>query len=128
VTWDTLFYAKRNAEGLWMRPTGGGPERRVLDDLDEWGNWAVSANGLYFTRRTEGAPQIVFRPFGANTERVVAAVPTINNPSLEVSPDGERCCRRREWRKETVQERKGTTNETDSAEAGGLVDRSGEVK
>jgi Tol biopolymer transport system component len=92
VTGDTLFYAKRGRPGLWMRPTDGGPERRVVEDLSprDWGNWAVTADGLYFIRRTGGDPEIVLRPFGTDEERVLATIPNINNPSLEVSPGGER--------------------------------------
>jgi Tol biopolymer transport system component/DNA-binding winged helix-turn-helix (wHTH) protein len=89
---DTLFYSKHQARGLWMRPTDGGPERRVVETLasPDWGNWAVTAEGLYFVHRAEGDPQVVFRSFESDTERVVATIPNIASPSLEVSPDGER--------------------------------------
>jgi hypothetical protein len=92
VTGDSLFYTKRGTPGLWMRPTGGGPGRRVVEDLSsrDWGNWAVTAEGLYFIRRTEDGPRIVFRPFGSGDTRVVAPIPKIASPSLEVSPDGQR--------------------------------------
>lgn len=92
VSGDSLFYGKYETWGLWMRPTDGGAERRILDSLseDDWSNWVVTAEGLYFIRRTEADPQIVFRPFGADNERVLATIPNIANPSLEVSPDGER--------------------------------------
>jgi Tol biopolymer transport system component len=92
VTGDTLFYAKRGRPGLWMRPTDGGPERRVVEDLSprDWGNWAVTADGLYFIRRTKGGPRVAYREFGSGETRVVASIPSITGPSLEVSPDGER--------------------------------------
>jgi Tol biopolymer transport system component len=92
VTGDTLFYTKRVTPGLWMRPTEGGPERKVLDDLasHDWGNWDITAEGLYFIRRTDDGPQIAFRTFGSGETRVVASIPNIASPSLEVSPDGRR--------------------------------------
>jgi Tol biopolymer transport system component/DNA-binding winged helix-turn-helix (wHTH) protein len=92
VTGDSLFYTKRGTPGLWMRPTGGGPGRRVVKDLSsrDWGNWAVTAEGLYFIRRTEGGPRIVFRNFRSGETRKVASIPNIASPSLEVSPDGKR--------------------------------------
>jgi Tol biopolymer transport system component/DNA-binding winged helix-turn-helix (wHTH) protein len=92
VTGDTLFYAKRGMPGLWMRPTGGGPERRVIEDLSprDWGNWTVTAEGLYFIRRTDNDPRIIFRDHSSGATRVVASIPNIASPSLEVSPDGER--------------------------------------
>jgi hypothetical protein len=75
-----------------MRPTDGGPERRVVEDLSprDWGNWAVTADGLYFIRRTKGGPRVAYREFGSGETRVVASIPSITGPSLEVSPDGER--------------------------------------
>jgi hypothetical protein len=92
VSGDSLFYTKPGTPGLWMRPTGGGPERKVLNDLasDDWGNWAVTAEGLYFVRRTEGGPRVAFRRFRSGKTRTVAVLPSITGPSLAVSPDGER--------------------------------------
>jgi Tol biopolymer transport system component len=92
VSGDSLFYTKREAPGLWMRPTGGGPEQRLVDDLAsyDWGNWAVTAEGLYFIRRTDDGPHILFRDLGSGETRVVASIPNIASPSLEVSPDGQR--------------------------------------
>jgi hypothetical protein len=75
-----------------MRPTDGGPERKVLDDLasDDWGNWAVTGEGLYFIRRTGGGPRVAYREFGSGETRTVATLPSITGPSLAVSPNGER--------------------------------------
>jgi Tol biopolymer transport system component/DNA-binding winged helix-turn-helix (wHTH) protein len=92
VSGDSLFYTKREARGLWMRPTGGGPETKVLDDLStvDWGNWTITAEGLYYIRRTDDGPRIVFRDDASGETRVAAAIPNIASPSLEVSPDGQR--------------------------------------
>jgi dipeptidyl aminopeptidase/acylaminoacyl peptidase len=92
VSGDSLFYTKHEARGLWMRPTDGGPEQRVLDDLatPDWGNWAVTAEGLYFIRRTDDGPQVAFRRFGADDTETIASISSIASPSLEVSPDGQR--------------------------------------
>lgn len=92
VTGDTLFYTKRTAPGIWMQPTEGGPERQVVDDLNlaDWGNWDVTAEGLYFIRRTAEGTTIAFQGFGEGEVRTVATIPNIASPSLEVSPDGRR--------------------------------------
>jgi len=68
-------------------PTDGGPERRVVKDLSssDWGNWDVTAEGLYFIRRTDDGPQIIFRDFGSGETRVVVSIPNIASPSLEVA-------------------------------------------
>ena len=73
-------------------PTDGGPERRVVKDLSssDWGNGNVTAERLYFIRRTDDGPRIVFRGVGSGETRTVASIPNIASPSLEVSPDGER--------------------------------------
>ena len=91
VTGDTLFYTKRSARGLWMRPTDGGSERRVIDDLalPDWGNWAVTGDGLYFVRRGGDGTTVAFHDFATGTNQTVASIPTIASPSLEVSPDGQ---------------------------------------
>ena len=92
VTGDTLFYSKCSARGLWMRPTDGGPETQVLDDLalPDWGNWAVTGAGLYFVRRSGDGTTIAFHNFATGSSRAVASIPNIASPSLEVSPDGQR--------------------------------------
>jgi hypothetical protein len=75
-----------------MRPTGGGPERRVLDDLalPDWGNWAVTGEGLYFVRRGGDGTTIAFHDFETGSNRTVASILNIASPSLDVSPDGQR--------------------------------------
>ena len=92
VTGDTLFYSKRSARGFWMRPTDGGPETQVLDDLalPDWGNWAVTEGGLYFVRRGGDGTTIAFHDFATGSSWTVASIPNIASPSLEVSPDGQR--------------------------------------
>ncbi|HHP7239957.1 hypothetical protein, partial [Longibacter sp.] len=73
-------------------PTGGGPETKVLDDLStvDWGNWTITAEGLYYIRRTDDGPQVSFRRFGTDDTETIASTPSIASPSLEVSPDGTR--------------------------------------
>ena len=45
----TIYYTKRDGEGIWSIPVGGGAETRVTaaPRLGFWGNWAVSEAGLY---------------------------------------------------------------------------------
>ena len=89
---DSLFYSKHAARGLWMRPTEGGPEVRVVEDLapHDWGNWDVTADGLYFVRRTDEGAAVAFYRFADQTTETVTSIPNIATPSLAVSPDGTR--------------------------------------
>ena len=45
----TVYYSKRDGEGIWSIPVGGGAETRVTaaPRLGYWGSWAVSETGLY---------------------------------------------------------------------------------
>jgi hypothetical protein len=67
--------------------TDGGPERRVVKDLSssDWGNGDVSAERLYFIRRTDDGPRIVFRGAGSGEAPTVASIPNTASPSLEVA-------------------------------------------
>lgn len=45
-----LYYCKYEHGGIWRMPVGGGPEDKVLSDIDGggWPNWALSRDGIYF--------------------------------------------------------------------------------
>ena len=88
---EALFYVKRNAPGIWRRPASGGKEERVTAALEpqDWGNWAVTEQGLYFVRRDEDKAVVVVRDLRSGEEEIVAVVDRLTQrPSLAISPDG----------------------------------------
>ena len=95
----TLYYTRPDSAGLWRvsLEEGGGTLRepdRVLQDLPqlgEWGNWALSGEGILLARHDEEGPLLVIhRPQTGETE-TITRVPNIASPSLEISPDGRYC-------------------------------------
>ena len=45
-----LYYSKYTQPGIWKMPVAGGEEVRVLDQPagEQWFNWALTRNGIYF--------------------------------------------------------------------------------
>ncbi len=89
---QTLYFVRPDTTGIWAMPAAGGPERLVVPGFepDDWGNWRVARDGLYFLRRDGGRASIVFRPFDRAHERVVASLDNVpRSPGLAVSPDGD---------------------------------------
>jgi Tol biopolymer transport system component/DNA-binding winged helix-turn-helix (wHTH) protein len=85
-----LYYSKFESPGLWKRPTAGGDEARILDQPtgDNWWNWAVTHNGIYFfTWRKDKKSGVAFFDFASRKESLLAP---IDKPSLglALSPDG----------------------------------------
>jgi Tol biopolymer transport system component/DNA-binding winged helix-turn-helix (wHTH) protein len=46
----SLYYSKLDVPGIWKMPLQGGEETRILDQPagDDWYNWALARNGIYF--------------------------------------------------------------------------------
>ena len=91
---STLYYAKREAGGLWSRPLRGGPEVRVTDSLHlaYWGAFAVSEHGIYFLD-SDAAPRpaVYYYDFKTARPKLVFSLdrmPLPNNPSITASRDG----------------------------------------
>ncbi len=85
-----LYYSKFESPGLWKRPIAGGDEVRILDQPtgDNWWNWAVTHNGIYFFSWRRGEKTGVnFFDFASQKETLIAP---IDKPSigLAVSSDG----------------------------------------
>lgn len=86
-----LYYTRPDTSGLWRRPSTGGAEERVLDHLAfrDWGNWAVTASGIYYVQRQPLA--LAYHDFktGQATllHRLSTAIPGMD-PALDVSADG----------------------------------------
>jgi Tol biopolymer transport system component/DNA-binding winged helix-turn-helix (wHTH) protein len=96
-----LYYSKFESAGIWKMPLNGGEEIRILDRPagEDWWNWALVQNGIYFvdlTRRTvtgEANPRpaiVKFFDFAAGEETSIVTL-TADKPyyvfGLAVSPD-----------------------------------------
>jgi Tol biopolymer transport system component len=89
---DSLFYSKLDAPGLFRVPRTGGPETRLLDRPQCWGQWAVGPDGLYVLDSREGLKtRLEFLGFGGGPPRTVTTLPVppaCAESSLAASPDG----------------------------------------
>lgn len=87
-----LYYAKKGEPGLWRSALlGDEGETLVLGALEpfDWGNWALTRDGIYFIRREEGGPTIRFYSFLTGRSTSLATLADVpEHPSLAVSPDG----------------------------------------
>jgi Tol biopolymer transport system component/DNA-binding winged helix-turn-helix (wHTH) protein len=87
-----LYYVKKNRPGIWRKPVGGEGESWLLNVMEpsDWGNWAVTAHGIYFVRRDAATPQLGYYSFASGRIFRVTALPDIpRHPSLTVAPGGE---------------------------------------
>lgn len=87
-----LYYAKKGEPGLWRYGLlGDEDETLVLGALEpfDWGNWALTRDGIYFIRREAIGPTIRFYSFLTGRSSPVATLDEVpEQPSLAVSPDG----------------------------------------
>jgi Tol biopolymer transport system component len=96
-----LYYSKFESPGIWRMPVNGGEENRILDRPagEDWDNWALDQNGIYFVdlaRRTVSGeanprPAIVkFLDFATGAETSIFTL-TADKPyyvfGLAASPD-----------------------------------------
>jgi len=84
-----VFYAKLSEPGIWRVPRGGGSESQFWrgPGPDNWGNWAVSKDAIYFIESKRGAKSVIER-LDLETKRI-SQVATLERPSfygLTVSP------------------------------------------
>ncbi len=88
---EMLYYAKKGEPGLWRHGHTDEEETLVLGALEafDWGNWAVTDDGIYFIRREDEGPTIRFYSFLSGWSTRVATLDDVpEQPSLAVSPDG----------------------------------------
>jgi Tol biopolymer transport system component/DNA-binding winged helix-turn-helix (wHTH) protein len=93
-----LFYSKPGMPGLWWRPredwrqeTPSGPEELLITELDpqDGANWAPSANGIYFVRRSsEGAATLSLLDQASSTTNIAELSPSFEGWGFDLSPDG----------------------------------------
>ncbi len=87
-----LYYTKKGEPGLWRREGDHEVETLVLGALEslDWGNWAVTNDGIYFIRREATGPTIRFYSFLSGWSTPIASLDDVpEEPSLAVSPDGQ---------------------------------------
>jgi Tol biopolymer transport system component/DNA-binding winged helix-turn-helix (wHTH) protein len=93
-----LYYSKFESPGIWKMPMHGGEEIHVLDQPagEDWWNWALTQNGIYFLdsiRRTvsgEANPRratVKFFDFGTGKETSIRTADK-HCFGLAASPDG----------------------------------------
>jgi len=88
-----LYYVKDNDRGIWKRSMENGEERRISEVAVNWGQWAVSSNGIYYVDTTGPKPIIEFYNFA---DHKVSRIATLAKPlppeesGFAVSPDGRR--------------------------------------
>ena len=87
-----LYYSKSDVPGIWKMPLQGGEETRVLDQPagDDWYNWALGQNGIYFIRRVNAQPHATVQFFEFATHKIIPiwTLEKPDGPGLAVSADG----------------------------------------
>jgi Tol biopolymer transport system component/DNA-binding winged helix-turn-helix (wHTH) protein len=90
----TVYYTKRDGEGIWSIPVSGGAETRVTDAprLGFWGNWAVSEAGLYVLD-DDILPRPTIEFYNFKTRKLTPVIPLEHSgrawdPGLDASRDG----------------------------------------
>jgi Tol biopolymer transport system component/DNA-binding winged helix-turn-helix (wHTH) protein len=90
----TVYYSKRDGEGIWSIPVGGGAETRVTaaPRLGDWGNWAVSETGLYFLD-DDIMPRPTIEFYNFDTRKLTPVIQLEQSgrawdPGLDASRDG----------------------------------------
>jgi Tol biopolymer transport system component/DNA-binding winged helix-turn-helix (wHTH) protein len=90
----TVYYSKREGEGIWSIPVGGGLETRVTGAprLGDWGNWAVTETGLYLLD-DDVMPRQTIEFYNFKTHKLAPVIPLEHSgrewdPGLDASRDG----------------------------------------
>jgi hypothetical protein len=86
----SVYYSRLTQAGIWNVPVDGGSERLACPEPepDDWANWAVSDDGLFFMNSRPGQPaDIKFMEFATGK---ISPVGKTERPSffgLTLSPD-----------------------------------------
>ncbi|WP_456428920.1 winged helix-turn-helix domain-containing protein [Rhodocaloribacter sp.] len=94
---QSVYFTRRTEPGLWRTSTRGGPAERILDvpAVGDWGNWAVTTDGLLFVERlTADHPTRIVRFDPESGARIPLLTPgraiPRSQPALSATPDGAR--------------------------------------
>jgi Tol biopolymer transport system component/predicted Ser/Thr protein kinase len=82
-----VYYEKDN--GLWKVPVEGGAETRVLESINDFGNFALVEEGIYFIPAANSATDssIQFFSFATGKIKQIARIEKPTDMGLSVSPD-----------------------------------------
>ena len=83
----TLYYMKGWESPLFARPSGGGPERLLLDAVS-YGMFSVVPDGVYFAAYSAGDTILQFHDPESGESRVVGSLGRWAG-NLSVAPDGQ---------------------------------------
>ncbi|MGH6754681.1 MAG: hypothetical protein ACREDP_21205, partial [Bradyrhizobium sp.] len=75
---EWLYHTRPGQPGLWrLRIGSGAAPERVLEDLgqDDWGNWRIGGDTLYYVARTATHDRLMRRPLRGGAETQVLQMP-----------------------------------------------------
>jgi Tol biopolymer transport system component/DNA-binding winged helix-turn-helix (wHTH) protein len=88
-----LYYSKYEQSGIWRMPfQGGGEESKVLSDIDpeDWPNWALSPEGIYFLKFGKFPhTELAFFDFADNKRHILWPLEKKLGWGLSLSADGK---------------------------------------
>jgi Tol biopolymer transport system component/DNA-binding winged helix-turn-helix (wHTH) protein len=90
----TIYFTRRDADGIWSVPTDGGLETRVTSTPTQgfWGHWALTEPGLYLLDcRTKPHCAVEFYNFSSRTVSMLFQIEQeviAGQPGLTASRDG----------------------------------------
>lgn len=90
----TLYYTKPATPGIWQQTLGSTDETQIVSSLRlyDWGNWAVTAQGIYFIDRSSSdGPHLMFYHFEQATETKITPLPStipMGSAAMSFSADG----------------------------------------
>jgi len=72
-----LYHSRHGMAGLWRLRAGDAAPQPVLPELaaDDWGNWRILNQTLYYIARTSQHDQVRARDLGSGEERVILSLP-----------------------------------------------------
>ena len=80
-----IYFTKPQQPGLWVLSLGDKSSEQVLETLApvDWGNWAITASGLYYVDRTGQEPRLM--RLNLDTKEIDALFEIADVPSREVA-------------------------------------------
>jgi eukaryotic-like serine/threonine-protein kinase len=83
-----VFFTKQSpAEGIWVRPIEGGEEKQIVPSISAWGNFAVCADGIYYSTAKE-PKRVQYYSFSKRQSTTVLDAPKNLGFGLAISADG----------------------------------------
>jgi dipeptidyl aminopeptidase/acylaminoacyl peptidase len=85
-----LYYSKRDEHAVWAvweMPAAGGPEKQLIRSIGTWGDFDVSAVGVYYIDAARAGAKIRLHRFSDGADLVLGTVEKRPSFGLTVSPD-----------------------------------------